>query len=108
MIIEINRSTCGSHDLSKNGKTRCSKQSNQCRDHCQFVEDPQWKPKDQDTQALVNLLLLEKFLLARINRSICISDSWLQCYVKFIYESNQTIREITSKKNDSLFLTVIY
>lgn len=51
--------TCGSHDISKNGTTRRGKQNYKCRDcNRQFVEDPQWKPKDTDTRALVNLLLL--------------------------------------------------
>jgi len=109
MIIKMNCPTCGSHDISKNGTTQCSKQNYKCRDyHRQFIEDPQWKPKDKYTQALVNLLLLEKSPLASINRSICISYSWLQCYAKFIYEYNQMIREIISEKDDLNILTVIY
>ncbi|WP_428843094.1 IS1/IS1595 family N-terminal zinc-binding domain-containing protein, partial [Sphaerothrix gracilis] len=61
--------TCGSHDISKNGTTRRGKQNYKCRD-CgrQFVEDPQWKPKDKDTIGLVTLLLLEKIPLAGIAR----------------------------------------
>jgi GrpB-like predicted nucleotidyltransferase (UPF0157 family) len=65
MAIEMTCPTCGSHDISKNGMTRRGKQNHKCRD-CgrQFVEDPQWQPKDKDTIGLVNLLLLEKIPLA--------------------------------------------
>jgi insertion element IS1 protein InsB len=66
----------------KNGKTRRGKQNHKCRD-CgrQFVEDPQWQPKDKDIIALVNLLLLEKIPLAGIVRAVGMSASWLQNYV---------------------------
>lgn len=107
MVIEINCSTCGSHDISKNGKTRFSKQDNQCRDYRQFVEDPQWKPNDEDAQALVNLHLPQKLSLARISRSMSILDRWLQCNAKFMYKYNQRIGEIMSKKDNSDILTVI-
>ncbi|BAU42707.1 hypothetical protein O77CONTIG1_02529 [Leptolyngbya sp. O-77] len=61
MTIERSCPTCGSHDISKNGTTRRGKQNYKCRDcNRQFVEDPQWKPKDKNTRAFVNLLLLEK------------------------------------------------
>ncbi len=49
------------------------------------MEDPQWKPKDKDTQALVNLLLLEKIPLAGIARATGVSDSWLQNYANACY-----------------------
>jgi len=80
--------TCGSHDISKNGTTRRGKQNYKCRD-CgrQFVEDPQWKPKDKDTVGLINLLLLEKIPLAGIVRATGVSESWLQGYVKASYET---------------------
>ena len=50
---EMTCPTCGSHDISKNGMTRRGKQNYKCRD-CgrQFVEDPQWKPKDKHEQSL--------------------------------------------------------
>ncbi len=49
MKIEMTCPTCGSHDISKNGTTRRGKQNYKCRDcNRQFVEDPQWKPKDKD------------------------------------------------------------
>ncbi|MEL6554758.1 MAG: IS1 family transposase [Cyanobacteria bacterium J06621_11] len=79
--------TCGSHDISKNGTTRRGKQNYKCRD-CgrQFVEDPQWKPKDKNTFRLVDLLLLEKLSLAGIARAVGVSESWLQTYVNDVYE----------------------
>ena len=61
-------------------------QNYKCRDcNRQFVEDPQWKPKDRDTLSFVNLLLLEKILLAGIARVTGVSDSWLQDYVNTCY-----------------------
>ena len=86
MSIEMTCPTCGSHDISKNGTTRRGKQNYKCRD-CgrQFVEDPQWKPKDKDTLNLVNLLLLEKIPLAGIARVTQVSDGWLQEYVNDTY-----------------------
>ncbi|MEO0757878.1 MAG: IS1 family transposase [Cyanobacteria bacterium J06648_16] len=78
--------TCGSHDISKNGTTRRGKQNYKCRD-CgrQFVEDPQWKPKDKDTFSLIDLLLLEKIPLAGIARVTRVSSSWLQAQVNQTY-----------------------
>ena len=88
MKVEMTCPTCGSHEISKNGTTRCGKQNYKCRDcNHQFVEDPQWKPKDKDTLALVNLLLLEKIPLAGIARATGVSDSWLQDYVNACYEA---------------------
>ena len=88
MRVEMTCPTCGSHEISKNGTTRRGKQNYKCRDcNRQFVEDPQWKPKDKNTEALVNLLLLEKIPLAGIARATGVSDSWLQNYVNACYES---------------------
>jgi insertion element IS1 protein InsB len=86
MAIEMTCPTCGSHDISKNGMTRRGKQNHKCRD-CgrQFVEDPQWQPKDKDTTGLVNLLLLEKIPLAGIARATQVSASWLQGHVNDTY-----------------------
>jgi insertion element IS1 protein InsB len=86
MAIEMTCPTCGSHDISKNGMTRRGKQNHKCRD-CgrQFVEDPQWQPKDKDTIGLVNLLLLEKIPLAGIARATQVSASWLQEHVNDTY-----------------------
>ena len=59
--------TCGSDDVMKNGMTRRGKQNHKCRE-CgrQFVENPQGKPKDTDTLAKIELLLLERISLAGI------------------------------------------
>lgn len=48
---------CGSDDIMRNGTTRRGKQNYKCRD-CgrQFVENPQWKPKGQETIALLERL----------------------------------------------------
>ena len=87
MKIEMTCPTCGSHDISKNGTTRRGKQNYKCRDcNRQFVEDPQWKPKDKNEQSLVDLLLLEKIPLAGIARATGVSESWLQSYVNACYE----------------------
>ena len=86
MAIEMTCPTCGSHDISKNGTTRRGKQNYKCRD-CgrQFVEDPQWKPKDKNTVGLINLLLLEKIPLAGIARVAQVSESWLQEHANEAY-----------------------
>ena len=86
MQPELTCSTCGSHDISKNGTTRRGKQNYKCRD-CgrQFVEDPQWKPKDRDTLGPINLLLLEQIPLAGIVRATGVSESWLQGHVNDRY-----------------------
>jgi transposase-like protein len=70
MEIEMTCPTCGAHDIYKNSTTRRGKQNYKCRDcNHQFVENPQWKPKDKDTRFLVNLLLLEKIPLVDIARA---------------------------------------
>jgi hypothetical protein len=62
--------------IIKNGTTRRGKQNYQCRD-CgrQFVEHPQWKPKDKDTYSLIDRLLLERIPLAGIARVLQLSFS---------------------------------
>ncbi len=77
---------CGSDDIMKNGTTRRGKQNYKCRD-CgrQFVENPQWKPKEPDTYALIDRMLLERISLAGIARVLQLSESWLQQYVNACY-----------------------
>jgi hypothetical protein len=72
----------------KNGTTRRGKQNYKCRD-CgrQFVEDSQWQPKDPDTNAIIDRLLLERIPLAGITRVLQLSESWLQQYVNRAYET---------------------
>jgi IS1 family transposase len=65
----------------------------------QFVEDPQWKPRDKDTLSLVDLLLLEKIPLAGIVRATGVSESWLQDYVNDFYaEVPQTVDVLPKDK----------
>jgi insertion element IS1 protein InsB len=100
MKSELTCPTCGSHDISKNGTTRRGKQNYKCRDcNRQFVEDPQWKPKDKDTFGLVDLLLLEKIPLAGIVRATGVSESWLQEYVNSCYAAVlQTVNVLPKAK----------
>ncbi len=103
MTIERTCPTCGSHDISKNGTTRRGKQNYKCRDcNRQFVEDPQWKPKDKDTQSLINLLLLEKIPLAGIARAPGVSSSWLQDYVNKYYKAVPQKAEVLPKAKGKL------
>lgn len=103
MTIEMTCPTCGFHDIVKNGLTRRGKQNYKCRD-CgrQFVEDPQWKPKDKDTFGLINLLLLEKIPLAGIARVTGVSESWLQVYVNEAYAQVARTASIIPKAKGKL------
>ena len=44
------------------------------------------KPKDQNTDALIDRLLLERISLARIARVLQLSKCWLQQYVNACYQ----------------------
>ena len=103
MTPEMTCPTCGSHDIVKNGLTRRAKQNYKCKD-CgrQFVEAPQWKPKDKDTRNLVDLLLLEKIALAGIARATGVSNSWLQDYVSRHYEAVPQQAEVMPKAKGKL------
>ena len=100
MKLDLSCPTCGSDDIMKNGTTRRGKQNHKCRD-CgrQFVEDPQWKPKDKDIIALVNLLLLEKIPLAGIVRTVGVSASWLQNYVNKYDQACRAASRSSAKSN---------
>lgn len=63
------------------------------------MEDPQWKPKDKDIIALVNLLLLEKISLAGIVRTVGVSASWLQNYVNKYYQAYRAASRSSAKSN---------
>lgn len=103
MRVEMTCPTCGSHEISKNGTTRRGKQNYKCRDcNRQFVEDPQWKPKDNDTQTLVDLLLLEKIPLAGIARATGVSESWLQEHVNTCYAAVPKTPEVVPKAKGKL------
>ena len=100
---EMTCPACGSHDISKNGTTRRGKQNYKCRD-CgrQFVEDPQWKPKDKDTFSLIELLLLEKIPLAGMARVTKVSKSWLQDYVNLFYRGVSQRIDVVPKAKGQL------
>jgi insertion element IS1 protein InsB len=105
MTPEMTCPTCGSHDISKNGTTRRGKQNYKCRDcNRQFVEDPQWKPKDKDTLSLIDLLLLEKIALAGIARAVGVSDSWLQDYVNAYYATVPQVVDVLPKARGKLMV----
>jgi insertion element IS1 protein InsB len=95
--------TCGSDEIMKNGTTRRGKQNYKCRD-CgrQFVENPQWKPKDKDTCALIDRLLLERIPLAGIARVMQLSESWLQQYVNVEYTKVPQRAEVVAKTTSRL------
>lgn len=103
MAIEMTCPTCGSHDISKNGTTRRGKQNYKCRD-CgrQFVENPQWKPREKDSTAMIDRLLLEKIPLAGIARVLKVSESWLQGYVNQYYEEVPREVQVTRKPQGTL------
>jgi insertion element IS1 protein InsB len=103
MKVELTCPTCGSHDIVKNGMTRRGKQNHKCRDcNRQFVEEPQWKPKDFDTCALIDLLLLEKIPLAGIARVTGVAESWLQQYVNNFYQKVPQEVEVLPKAKGKL------
>ena len=103
MRVEMTCPTCGSHDISKNGTTRRGKQNYKCRDcNRQFVEDPQWKPRDKNEQSLIDLLLLEKIPLAGIARATGVSQSWLQNYVNACYEWVPKVAAVMPKAKGKL------
>ncbi|MEL6604602.1 MAG: IS1 family transposase, partial [Cyanobacteria bacterium J06614_10] len=74
-----------------------------CRD-CgrQFVEDPQWKPKDKNTFSMIELLLLEKMPLAGIARVTKVSESWLQDYVNQFYRGVSKRVDVVPKAKGKL------
>jgi len=94
---------CGSDDIMKNGMTRRGKQNYKCRD-CgrQFVENPQWKPKERDTFALIERMLLERIPLAGIARVLQLSESWLQQYVNACYAEVPQQAKVVAKTTSRL------
>ena len=64
----------------------------------QFVEDPQWKPKDKDTITLVKLLLLEKISLAGIVRAVGVSASWLLALGQQILSTGRAASRSSAKR----------
>jgi insertion element IS1 protein InsB len=95
--------TCGSDDIMKNGTTRRGKQNYKCRD-CgrQFVENPQWKPIEPDSKAMIDRLLLERVPLAGIARVMQVSESWLQGYVNAVYAAVPQAVQVQAKDKGRL------
>ena len=94
--------SCCSGPVVKNGKIHNGKQNFKCR-ACgrQFVQDPQNKVIEQDTQDLIDKLLLEKLPLAGIARVSGVSERWLQTYVNPKYEAvAQQVSSRTQKRGD--------
>ena len=87
----------------KNGTTRRGKQNYKCRD-CgrQFVENPQWKPREKDSTVMIDRLLLEKLPLAGIARVLKLSESWLQGYVNQCYKVVPRQVPVTPKPKGAL------
>ena len=87
----------------KNGTTRRGKQNYKCRD-CgrQFVENPQWKPREKDNTVMIDRLLLEKIPLAGIARVLKLSESWLQGYVNQCYKEVSRQVQVTPKPKGAL------
>lgn len=87
----------------KNGTTRRGKQNYKCRD-CgrQFVENPQWKPREKDSTVMIDRLLLEKIPLAGIARVLKLSQSWLQQYVNHCYKVVPRHVQVTPKPKGAL------
>ncbi|MFM7426820.1 MAG: IS1 family transposase, partial [Elainella sp.] len=97
--------SCGSDDVMKNGTTRRGKQNYNCRD-CgrQFVENPQWKPVDPDTQATLDRLLLERIPLAGIARVLQVGAAWLQRYVNRLLSAVPRCAKVQSKARGPIAL----
>jgi insertion element IS1 protein InsB len=96
---------CKSEEISKKGRTRRGKQNHKCRE-CgrQFVEEPQWQPKDVEKRALMNKLLLERISLAGIARVLNLSESWLQAYVNKHYQAVPRQVEVMPKPKGKLMV----
>ena len=90
---------CGSEHVVRNGYLGNGKPKFKCQE-CgrQFVEDPKRQPIPEETQALIDKLLLERISLAGIARVTGVSERWLQYYVNRIYEG--TPRRVEIKKNE--------
>lgn len=91
--------TCESRHTVKNGRIHNGKQNYRCRG-CgrQFVQDPQNKPLDPVTKALIAKLLLERLSLAGIARVTGVSELWLQRYVNAKYASVPRQVTVRAKK----------
>ena len=83
--------TCGSDDVMKNGMTRRAKQNHKCRE-CgrQFIENPQWTPKDTDTWQKLSYFCWSGF------PSLVLPESWALLRVSARVSLGSTIRSPTT------------
>ena len=97
--------SCGSEDVSRNGRTRHGKQNYKCRD-CkrQFVLDPQWQVLSQAQQGLIERLLLERISLAGIARVLQLSEDCVQRHVNT--KSQRVRRQVEVSQKPKKRLTV--
>jgi insertion element IS1 protein InsB len=90
---------CQSERVIKNGRIHSGKPKWMCKE-CkrQFVRDPQWRRVADQTNALIDKLLLEKISLAGIARVVSVSEPWLQAYVNAKYAAVERSVKVTPKK----------
>ena len=83
----MNCPRCGSSKTKKNGKSHTNKQNYFCHG-CkrQFLENGQEWFISEEQRSLVDKLLLERISLAGICRVVGVSESWLQGYIKQLYD----------------------
>jgi insertion element IS1 protein InsB len=91
---------CGSRSVIKNGHIHNGKPKFACK-ACrrQFVEKPQPHRITDESQALVDKLLLERLSLAGIVRATGVSARWLQYYVNAKYAAGPPVTAIPAQKN---------
>ncbi len=77
---------CGSASCVKSGHIHNGKQRYVCKDcRRQFVENPRQKKVSEETQGIVDRLLLERLSLAGISRALEVSADWLAKHIKRLY-----------------------
>lgn len=77
---------CGSTSCVKSGHIHNGKQRYVCKDcRRQFVENPRQKKVSEETQGIVDRLLLERLSLAGISRALEVSADWLAKHIKRLY-----------------------
>jgi len=73
--------TCHSDQVIKHGAISTGKQNyagKTCGRQC--VDDPHWRVISDETNALIDRLLLERISRAGIARAVQVSESWVQPY----------------------------
>lgn len=104
MTVEITHCpNCGSKEVSRNGKTRHSKQNFKCRE-CgrQFVLNPAWKPITEEQKELMSRMLLERISQAGIARVLQVSEDTVQRYVNSQATAVKKQVEVTPKEKKRL------